>query len=133
MVKRQTPYVSLVDCGDAIQGDVIGSVSEGKSIVNIMNYVGYDFAALGNHEFDYGLPQLKSLIEDSKATYLGCNLTYSGTEENMLSEVKPYAIKSYGGVEVAFIGVSTPETLTSIEYIALVIPPLTLDCQLCGT
>ena len=112
-VLKQTPYVTLVDCGDAIQGDVIGAISDGKYIVDIMNYVGYDYAILGNHEFDYGMEQIKNLMEYSTATYLGCNLTYSGSGENMLAGLKPYEIKSYGDTEVAFIGVSTPETQTS--------------------
>ena len=51
--KTQTPYVSVVACGDFAQGDVIGTLSEGGSIVEIMNQVGYDVVVFGNHEFDY--------------------------------------------------------------------------------
>ena len=53
--EEKTQYVTLVDCGDAIQGDYIGMVSDGEYIVDIMNEVGYDLAILGNHEFDYGM------------------------------------------------------------------------------
>ena len=52
--QQKTPYVTLVDCGDALQGAAIGTVSEGAYLVEIMNQVGYDLAVLGNHEFDYG-------------------------------------------------------------------------------
>lgn len=112
-VREQTEYVTLVDCGDAIQGDYIGTVSKGTYIVDIMNELGYDLAVLGNHEFDYGMEQISQLIEQSDATYLGCNLTYSGSGENALSEVKPYEIISYGKTQVAYIGVSTPHSVTS--------------------
>ena len=48
-------YVSMVDAGDAIQGGVLGTLSKGAYITDIMNAVGYDIAVPGNHEFDYGM------------------------------------------------------------------------------
>ncbi|MDC7287514.1 bifunctional metallophosphatase/5'-nucleotidase [Blautia schinkii] len=111
-MEEKTPYVTLVDCGDAIQGDVIGMVSEGKYPVEIMNRVGYDFAVPGNHEFDYGMEQLEGLIQSADAEYLGCNIRYSGTGNSALDLLKPYQIVSYGDTEVAFIGVCTPESIT---------------------
>ena len=107
-----TPYVTLVDCGDAVQGDPVGSISEGEYPIDFMNQVGYDYAILGNHEFDYGMEQLSDLISQSNATYLGCNLTYTGAGENALSAVKPYEIVHYGDVDVAYIGVTTPESIS---------------------
>ncbi len=110
-IAEQTPYVTLVDCGDAIQGDAIGTLSQGTYLVDIMNQVGYDFAVLGNHEFDYGMEQLSALLEQADAQYLGCNIRYTGTGTNALSAVEPYAMVSYGEVEVAFLGISTPESI----------------------
>lgn len=108
----KTPYVVLVDNGDAIQGEEMGTVSKGEYPVEIMNKVGYDFAVLGNHEFDYGIGRLSELIGKADAQYLGCNLTYTGKKGNLLKAVKPYEIVDYGGTDVAFIGVSTPESIT---------------------
>ena len=45
----------LVDAGDHVQGGVIGTLSKGEYIVDIMNYLKYDAAVPGNHEFDYGM------------------------------------------------------------------------------
>lgn len=112
-VLEKTPYVTLVDCGDAIQGEIIGTLSKGQYIIDIMNEVGYEFAVLGNHEFDYGIDQLSQLISSADMKYLGCNLNYTGKQKNKLSQVKPYEIKRYGDKKVAFIGVATPETPTS--------------------
>ena len=112
LMEDKTPYVTLADCGDAIQGDVIGMVSEGRYPVEIMNRVGYDFAVPGNHEFDYGMEQLERLLQSADAEYLGCNIQYSGTGNNALESLKPYEIVSYGDTEVAFIGVCTPESIT---------------------
>lgn len=109
---KKTPYVTLVDCGDAIQGDYIGMVSKGEYIVDIMNEVGYDFAILGNHEFDYGMDQLEKLIDKAEAQYLSCNISYTGENESVLTDVKPYEIVEYGDTKIAYIGIATPETTT---------------------
>lgn len=112
-MQETTPYVTLTDCGDAIQGAAIGLVSKGEYPLQLMNRAGYDLAVPGNHEFDYGMERLTEVIEAAKAQYLGCNIRYSGEGENALAAVKPYHIESYGETDVAFIGVCTPENITS--------------------
>ena len=62
--------VLLVDCGDAIQGEPIGTLSEGEYIIDIINEVGYDVAAIGNHDFKEGgggmnMFQDDTLLQDS--------------------------------------------------------------------
>lgn len=111
-VEEETPYVALVDCGDALQGDAIGTISQGEYLVDIMNKVGYDFAVLGNHEFDYGMERLAELMEMSDAAYLGCNVDYTGSGENALSALQQYEIVDYGDTKVAFIGISAPESIS---------------------
>ncbi len=110
---EENNHVTLVDLGDAVQGDFLGKASGGEYIVSLMNNVGYDIALLGNHEFDYGIEQLINNIELSKAQYLGCNLTYSGAGTGVNEYIKPYEIIEYGDVSVGFVGVLTPETITS--------------------
>lgn len=104
--------VTLVDCGDAIQGSAIGTLSKGEYMVDIMNAVGYDYAIFGNHEFDYTIPELKKLVEKAEAQYLSCNFKYTGKDTKAEKlETAPYDIKDYNGVKVAYVGISTPETL----------------------
>lgn len=110
---EQTPYVTLVDCGDAIQGAAVGVVSKGEYIIDIMNEAGYDLAVLGNHEFDYGMEQLQSLIEKSEAQYLGCNISYTGSDENALAQLESYELIEYGDTAVGFVGISTPHSISS--------------------
>ena len=112
-VQKVTPYVALVDNGDAVQGTLIGTISKGSYIVDIMNEVGYDFATLGNHEFDYGMDVLDGLIAKANAKYLVCNIEFSGKNKTFLDRTAPYAIKSYGNVKVAFVGVTTPNSITT--------------------
>ncbi|MCR4938567.1 MAG: bifunctional metallophosphatase/5'-nucleotidase [Treponemataceae bacterium] len=108
-----TPYVTLVDNGDAVQGTLIGTVSKGSYIVDIMNEVGYDYATLGNHEFDYGMDILDGLIAKADAEYLVCNIDFYGKNKTFLDRTAPYAIKSYNGYNVAFVGVTTPNSITT--------------------
>ncbi|MBQ2730845.1 MAG: 5'-nucleotidase C-terminal domain-containing protein [Clostridia bacterium] len=113
-LRSKFPYVTLLDCGDAVQGAPFATVSRGEYPVRIMNEIGYDFALLGKHEFDYGIERLSELVEQSNAEYLACNLTYSGSGTNLLSAVKPYAIRQYGDVTVGFVGVSAPDSIRPV-------------------
>ena len=108
-----TPNVLLVDNGDAVQGDVIGAVSKGEYIIDFMNAAGYDYATLGNHEFDYGMEQLEVLIDKADFTYVSANITYTGNKINRLKAVKPYVIHEFEDVKVAFVGASTPLSIAT--------------------
>lgn len=112
-MQKESPYVTLVDNGDAVQGTLIGTISKGSYIVDIMNELGYEYAAIGNHEFDYGMDVLDGLIAKSRAEYLVCNIEFSGKNKTFLDRTAPYAIKSYGDYKVAFIGVTTPNSITT--------------------
>lgn len=102
--------VITVDAGDAIQGEVIGALTEGEAIVDIMNAVGYDYAVPGNHEFDYGMETFLDLAENkAEYEYISSNLYYL---PSVSSVFEPYAIKDVNGVQIAFVGISTPETIT---------------------
>ena len=103
-----TPYVSVVSSGDFFQGYIVGSISQGEYIVDIMNTVPYDVVTLGNHEFDYGLVQQKRLCERLTADVVCCNLSH----RNAGGMLYPgYVIREYGPVRVAFVGVATPSTM----------------------
>lgn len=106
-MQAEHAYVTLVDAGDAIQGDVIGTLSNGSYLIDIMNQVGYDYATFGNHEFDYGMDVALSLLDKSDAKYLSCNFT---KEDSLVTDA--YAIETYGDLKVAYVGICTPETFT---------------------
>ena len=115
--------VTLVDAGDAIQGGPVGTLTKGAALVQIMNAVGYDYAIPGNHEFDYGMDQFNALVKQAGATYLSCNFTKLNADGSKASVFAPFAIEAYkdadvaaddadGVLKVAYVGISTPETLT---------------------
>ena len=99
--------VILADAGDYSQGTVYVSVNKGKDAVTMMNAAGYDVATIGNHEFDYRYAQLKSNL-DSAAFKVVC--------ANVLQDGSPvfdaYTMINKGGVQVAFVGLETPEAQT---------------------
>ncbi|MBQ4423913.1 MAG: bifunctional metallophosphatase/5'-nucleotidase, partial [Clostridia bacterium] len=101
--------VILVDAGDHIQGGPIGSLTKGEAIIDIMNAVGYDLATLGNHEFDYGMDQLFTLIEKANYPYLSANFMDLETNE---AKLDAYKIIEANGKKIAFVGLSTPESIT---------------------
>lgn len=113
MKKRKTPYITLVDCGDAVQGDLVGTVSQGEYIIDIINKLGYKYAVLGNHEFDYGMKQVSKLIDKASFKYLAGNIDYNGSKENAVNKTRLYSIDKYGSKSVAFIGVTIPFNITS--------------------
>jgi len=103
-------YVALVDAGDAVQGDAIGTLSKGGYIVDIMNKAGYDAATPGNHEFDYGMDRFFELRDRAEFPYISSNFVDLATGKPVLEQ---YTMLSFNGVNVAFVGVSTPLTITS--------------------
>ena len=106
---KETKNVVLVDAGDAIQGDLAGALSKGDYIVDIMNQVGYDVAVPGNHEFVFGMDQFLALTKKSNAKYISSNFTDTKANKTVFD---PYVIKELGGKKVAFVGISTPESIT---------------------
>ena len=101
--------VLLVDAGDHVQGTAYGSMDEGASIIQLMNAAGYDAATPGNHEFDYGMDRAKELMRDADFPYLSCNWMDLRTGLRVLPSVKVFV---RGGVRIAFVGITTPETIT---------------------
>ena len=101
-------HVVLVDNGDSIQGEPIGTMTTGEALIELMNTVGYDIAIPGNHEFDYGMDRFLELTEKANFPYISANFNKEG--ELVFA---PYVIKEFDGVKIAFVGVTTPKTITS--------------------
>ncbi len=98
----------LVDDGDAIQGEPIGTISKGQAILDLMNAMEYDVAIPGNHEFDYGMDTFLNLVSQADFPYISSNFTYR--EEPVFP---PYVVLEAAGHKIGFVGVTTPTTMTS--------------------
>lgn len=117
--RQHTPYVAIVSSGDFAQGNTVGSLTKGEAIVRIMNAVGYDYLTIGNHEFDYTVPQMQHLSELLTAKTLCCNFSRyeednDDKDDRDDNDLYPaYEVKDFGGTKVGFIGVATPSTFRS--------------------
>lgn len=99
--------VILVDAGDHCQGAPVGSLSKGAYPIEIMNYVGYDLAIPGNHEFDYSAD---TFLENAKlAKYEYISSTFLRVDNTRVFNATKIIEKA--GVKIGFVGISTPETI----------------------
>lgn len=100
----------LVDDGDFVQGEPIGTLSKGEAIIPIMNALKYDVVVPGNHEFDYGIDQFFKYVDLAEFPIISCNFNKEGK-----LVFDPYIIKEVAGLKIAFVGVITPRTMTSVS------------------
>ncbi|HFH9999803.1 TPA: cell surface ecto-5'-nucleotidase Nt5e [Streptococcus suis] len=101
----------VVDAGDAFQGLPISNSTKGEDRANIMNQVGYDAMAVGNHEFDFGMDQAIKYKGTLNFPLLSANTYVNGArifEASTIVDKTPTVV----GDEFVVIGVTTPETAT---------------------
>ena len=108
-----TADVATVSSGDFLQGGAWGSVSRGGYVVPLVNKVGYDVMALGNHELDYKFPRLMELVDSLTPPIICSNLVLKGTTTPLF---KPYVLKQIGSKKIAFVGALTPDALVTESY-----------------
>lgn len=102
-LKAENDNVLILDAGDRWTGNPYVDRAEpaGRPVVELMNMIGYDFFAIGNHEFDYQQSGLKTNIEASDGQMLCANADFSATE--LAGYIKPYEIVEVDGLEVAIV------------------------------
>ena len=106
---KEGKNVLLVDNGDHSQGTAYSGLNDGEEMIKLMNESGYDLATLGNHEFDYGQYQAFHLMDLANFDYVSCNF-YNKSDNSLV--LKPYKVLETGNLKIAFIGITTPETIT---------------------
>jgi 2',3'-cyclic-nucleotide 2'-phosphodiesterase (5'-nucleotidase family) len=100
-LRKEKPSL-LFSAGDMIQGNNWANLSQGESVIELMNEMEFDAMVLGNHEFDFGQDVLRKRISEAKFPVLGANV-------EGLGNLKPYIIKNLKGVKVGIIGVVTED------------------------
>ena len=115
---RGATQVILLDAGDFSQGSPYVSLSKGATALDLMDLVGYDAITLGNHEFDYGFPQLAANLQEHMGSFLvACNNLVDEKGETIFSPgatAPIYADDTYETelFRIAIVGMATPETQT---------------------
>ncbi len=109
----------ILSGGDMWTGPAISTWFQGESMAEVMNAMGYDAAAIGNHEFDFSVEGLRARLEQSDFPFLSANIREKTTGD-IPDFATPYAIQEVNGVRVGLIGLTTTTTSTSAfpEYVA---------------
>jgi 2',3'-cyclic-nucleotide 2'-phosphodiesterase (5'-nucleotidase family) len=105
-MKALSDNTLLLDGGDALQGHNLVTLSKGENGVKVLEALGYDAMAIGNHEFDYGSERLVELMEMNDVPMLASNVKKADDTDL----ATPYILKEMDGYTVAIFGLSTPET-----------------------
>lgn len=123
-VRREEENVLFVISGDMVQGSLIDSEYKGISTMEIMNYLAPDVVALGNHEFDYGLPHLLFLEKMANFPIVNANLYIKKYHKRLM---RPYHIINKAGFDILFTGIITEKIMDSLSTDKLIGGIVTLE------
>lgn len=113
-LKTIQPNMLILDGGDSPYNTNIANLFKGKSTVDVMNAMGYDATALGNHDFDYEFENLLELADRADYAMLSAN-TYMA-DGSYPDAFKPYIIKEVAGMKVAIVGLTDDESKLYTHY-----------------
>ncbi|HEX6589502.1 MAG TPA: 5'-nucleotidase C-terminal domain-containing protein [Longimicrobiales bacterium] len=105
----------LLDGGDVYQGTPISNLTGGRSTVDVYNAMGLDAAAVGNHEFDWGIDTLRARMRQADFPWLAANIEVvnSDSAPGWLEQV---ALIDVDGVRLGVIGLATIETPDDVRF-----------------
>ncbi|MCB1462081.1 MAG: 5'-nucleotidase C-terminal domain-containing protein [Nitratireductor sp.] len=101
--------VLTLTAGDEFQGSLFFTTYKGAAEAEFMNGIGFDAAAVGNHEFDIGPAPLKTFIDAVNFPVLGGNVV-ADSDPDLKGELGSYIVVERGGEKIGIIGVVTTET-----------------------
>lgn len=102
--RSKHPDMLLLDCGDVSQGTPYYNLFQGELEIKMMNLMGYDAMAIGNHEFDFGLENMARLFRLARFPIVCSNYEVVGTVLEGL--VKPYIILEREGLKIGVFGLA---------------------------
>lgn len=109
--RAEDPNPILLSGGDTFQGTLYFNQYTGLADLALMNLMGYEGMAVGNHEFDLGPTKLGDFAKGAIFPVLSCNLDVSA-EPSLRNVIKPYTVAKVGGQKIGLIGATTPELPT---------------------
>lgn len=111
-VRAEEKNVLYTISGDMVQGSIIDSEYKGISTIEIMNYLSPDCGSLGNHELDYGLPQLLFLDKMANFPIINANMYIKKYNKRLMA---PYLIKKIDGFDILLIGIVTETIMDALR------------------
>jgi 5'-nucleotidase len=110
-IAAEAPHSIFVLAGDFLSPSTMSSMFQGSQMVAALNAVGLDLATFGNHEFDFGSAVTQERMKESRFTWVSSNILEPETGLPF-GGAASFVLREYGGVRVAFLGLTTPETHT---------------------
>ena len=118
------PYL-ILSGGDMWTGPAVSSWFDGESMADVMNVMGYDAAAIGNHEFDWGIEGLRDRAVQSEFPFLSANIRNQETGDSAGFAI-PFVVQEVNGIPVGLIGLTTtsaprttmPDNVAGLEFFA---------------
>ena len=110
-VRQENPNTVLIDAGDDIQGTIMSDDIFNKApdrahpVIAAMNLMGYDAMTVGNHEFNWGIKSMQTILGQAEFPVLCANVT---DKDGALVTGAGWTIVEAGGVKIAVIGVTSP-------------------------
>jgi 5'-nucleotidase len=111
-ILAESPNTLLLLAGDTISPSVASNIFRGRQMIAAWNAAGLDYAALGNHEFDFGDAVLLERIRESHFIWLAANVIDKKTGKPFGGTPR-YVLRNFGGIKVGFLGLLTPDTKNS--------------------
>ncbi len=112
-VKSTNKNVLVLHAGDTITGSVYSTVFQGRDEVDIMNMIGVDAAAVGNHFIDYGADNFTEIMKERKFPTISINI--KNKSDNSYYAL-PYIVTNVNGLNIAIIGVTTTDSVYNPKY-----------------
>src|SRR5216110_3500955 len=121
-IRKENPNTLMVDAGDVFQGTPYFNFYKGEVEYKSMSLIGYDVVTLGNHDFDNGVNALAAAMKFANFDFVSTNYDVRGTV--LEARVKPYAVRTLGGVRVGLFGLGinpdnliTPQNFQGVKYL----------------
>ncbi|MGL5725459.1 metallophosphoesterase, partial [Cetobacterium sp.] len=102
---KRNGRVFVIDSGDTLHGTSFANLSKGESIVELFNSLKFDYATLGNHDFNFGYEQLKKLLNEQNYKTLALNFV---DNEKLNDKILPFDIIEINDFKICFFGLITP-------------------------
>jgi 2',3'-cyclic-nucleotide 2'-phosphodiesterase/3'-nucleotidase/5'-nucleotidase len=124
-IKSVNPNTIVFSGGDMFQGTPLSNVLKGRPVIEMMNSIGFDAMALGNHEYDWGIEAVMNTrtatLKGSSIPVLAANV-YDKKTNRPVSYVKPYILLNKGGIKIGVIGI-----VDNIEFPTSIMPAYIQD------
>ena len=103
--RAKYPHTLILSGGDMFSGNPVVDqhTEKGRPIIELMNRIGYQYAAFGNHEFDYGQENLQRCMNDADFEMLCANLEVDSAIARF-KQPQPYAQLEIDGVQITILG-----------------------------